>query len=122
MTKQPGAVRRNYKLLIVLAVVCPAALYGQTSTVAQQLPDAPPAPLVARAQQTTALMPQGFNDVPAAQSGDAVSGQRPRLTQPDAEKLAIKNNPRVSVARLLALAQHQVVRETRATELPTGSA
>ncbi len=33
--------------------------------------------------------------------------------------MAIKNNPRVSVARLLALAQHQVVRETRAAELPT---
>jgi outer membrane protein len=33
--------------------------------------------------------------------------------------LAIKNNPRVSVAHLLAQAQHQVVRETRAAELPT---
>ena len=36
--------------------------------------------------------------------------------------MAIKNNPRVSVSRLLALAQHQVVRETRAAELPTGTA
>ncbi|WP_251106691.1 TolC family protein [Alloacidobacterium dinghuense] len=36
--------------------------------------------------------------------------------------MAIKNNPRVSVARLLALAQHQVVRETRAAELPSANA
>ena len=36
--------------------------------------------------------------------------------------MAIKNNPRVSVGRLLALAQHQVVRETRAAELPTATA
>ncbi|HEV2275700.1 MAG TPA: TolC family protein, partial [Acidobacteriaceae bacterium] len=33
--------------------------------------------------------------------------------------MAIKNNPRISVGRLLALAQHQVVRETRSAELPT---
>jgi outer membrane protein len=115
-------VWRNSRFLIVVAVVCPAALYGQTSTVALQLPDAPLAPLVALAQQSTMPMRQGFNDVSAAQSGDAASGQRPRLTQADAEKLAIKNNPRVSVAHLLALAQHQVVRETRSAELPTGTA
>ena len=36
--------------------------------------------------------------------------------------MAIKNNPRVSVGHLLALAQHQVVREARAAELPTVSA
>ena len=36
--------------------------------------------------------------------------------------MAIKNNPRVTVSRLLALAQHQVVRETRAAELPTAVA
>ena len=42
-----------------------------------------------------------------------------RLNRRDAEQLAIKNNPRISVGRLLALAQHQVYRETRSTELPT---
>ena len=42
-----------------------------------------------------------------------------RLTRTDAEQLAIKNNPRVSVGRLLALAQHQVYRETRAAALPS---
>ena len=42
-----------------------------------------------------------------------------RLTRTQAEQLALKNNPRISVGRLLALAQHQVYRETRSAELPT---
>jgi outer membrane protein len=42
-----------------------------------------------------------------------------RLSRAQAEQLAIKNNPRISVGHLLALAQHQVYRETRAAELPT---
>ena len=41
-----------------------------------------------------------------------------RLTRSQAEQIAIKNNPRISVGRLLALAQHQVYRESRAAELP----
>ena len=40
------------------------------------------------------------------------------LTRQKAEQLALKNNPRISVATLLALAQKQVVRETRSAELP----
>lgn len=57
------------------------------------------------------------------------SGQQPstsvvpsatmRLTRAQAEQLALKNNPRVSVGRLLALAQHQIYREARSAELPT---
>ncbi len=40
------------------------------------------------------------------------------LTRTEAEQLAIKNNPQISVGHLLALAQHQIYRETRAGELP----
>jgi len=42
-----------------------------------------------------------------------------RLTRAQAEQLAIKNNPRISIGRLLALAQHQIYRAVRAGELPT---
>jgi outer membrane protein len=42
-----------------------------------------------------------------------------RLTREQAEETALRNNPRISVSHLLALAQHQVVRESRAGELPT---
>jgi outer membrane protein len=42
-----------------------------------------------------------------------------RLTRAQAEQIAVKNNPQVSVGHLLALAQHQVYREARSAELPT---
>ncbi len=41
------------------------------------------------------------------------------LTRQDAERIALANNPRVKVSRLLAEVQGQVVRETRSNELPT---
>jgi len=41
------------------------------------------------------------------------------LTRQDAERLALKNNPRIQVSQLLAKVQNQAVRETRADELPT---
>jgi outer membrane protein len=99
-------------LVVSLAIVCSASIAGQTTNREPQLPDAPAAPLTVFAQRSASAMAQEPVNVP-------VSDQQPRLTQADAEKLAIKNNPRVSVAHLLALAQHQVVRETRAAELPT---
>jgi len=42
-----------------------------------------------------------------------------RLTLPDAEALARQNNPRISVARLNALASQQVSREVRSAYYPT---
>jgi outer membrane protein len=41
-----------------------------------------------------------------------------RLTRTQAEELAVKNNLRISVGHLLALAEHQKYREARAAELP----
>lgn len=41
-----------------------------------------------------------------------------QLTLQQAEALAVKNNPRISVSKLLSLAQGEVVRETRSAELP----
>jgi outer membrane protein len=109
------------KFPFVFVILCPSSLIGQTASAKPQLPEAPQVALVALAQQNATPMQQGFGDVSVTKAEVAVSGQRPRLTQSDAEKLAIKNNPRVSVARLLALAQHQIVRETRSAELPTGT-
>ncbi len=40
------------------------------------------------------------------------------ITRPDAERIALKNNPRITASRLLALAAGQVTRETRAGYLP----
>jgi outer membrane protein len=44
-----------------------------------------------------------------------------RLTVADAERIALQNNPRMSIARLVALAQAQVTREVRSRELPTAT-
>ena len=63
--------------------------------------------------------------VPQSTSPDpqsAPAGQTPaptRLTRTQAEQIAIKNNPQISVGHLLALAQHQIYREARAAELPS---
>jgi outer membrane protein len=52
-------------------------------------------------------------------SGQASSGAiGQKLTLKDAEALAVKNNPQISVARLLALAAHQVTREVRSNLWP----
>src|SRR5277367_1531146 len=87
------------------------------------LPVAPAVRLISptNTRQNIPAMPNGAGQSPATQTTQP-SNQSLRLTREDAEQMAIKNNPRVSVARLLALAQHHVVRESRAAELPTAMA
>ena len=112
---QPGAAQTNDK-----------------SPVAEDLPSAPqpmqpPARIVMPAMVQTGRV-SGFppevqsQALSSADSQAAPAGQTPgapmRLTRVQAEQLALKNNPRISVGRLLALAQHQIYRESRAAELP----
>ncbi len=61
---------------------------------------------------------QTASSAPPTPQADQAAGGPMRLTRTQAEQVAIKNNPRISVGRLLALAQHQVYRETRSAELP----
>lgn len=61
------------------------------------------------------------SSVPQIAPVPPTAGTPMRLTRKDAEQLAIRNNPRISIGRLLALAEHQVYRETRSRELPTFS-
>ncbi|WP_348268786.1 TolC family protein [Edaphobacter paludis] len=46
------------------------------------------------------------------------SGAPVLLTRAQAETIALANNPRIHIGQLLAKVQHQVVRETRSSELP----
>ena len=41
------------------------------------------------------------------------------LTREQAEQTALRNNPHIRISHLIALAQHQVVRESRSAALPT---
>ncbi len=114
--------RSSSRFLSAFAIICSGPLSAQTINANPQLPDAPQVALIALAPQTASPIHEGMGAVSPAKADNTAPGGHQRLTQADAERLAVKNNPRVSVARLLALAQHQVVRETRAAELPTGTA
>jgi outer membrane protein len=112
----------HIKFLFTLAIIPASCMFGQAADIHTQLPDAPLAPSILLAQQSAAPMAQTASQIPSALPGSTAAAEHPRLTQADAEQMAIKNNPRVSVARLLALAEHQVVRESRSGELPTANA
>src|ERR1700674_3536395 len=104
--------RSSRDILFSLPVARPLELWGQIAKGAQNrqpLPDAPPAQFAALLQQGATSPSQ--NAVPSPTNSRPNNEASPRLTQAEAEKLAIKNNPRVSVGHLLALAQHQLVRE-----------
>ncbi len=93
----------------------------------ESLPSAPqPQPSLKPAPTSPDVRAALTATFPAAQSGAQAATLAPQspsgalpLTRAEAEQLAIKNNPQISVGRLLALAQHQIYRETRAAELPT---
>ncbi len=89
-----------------------------------ELPDAPAAQLIAgttpqAAQQiqppATGAQTGGGDQSAAGQTGLS-------LTVEQAEQIATKSNPNISVGRLLALAQAQVMREVRSIEMPQAAA
>ena len=90
------------------------------------LPSAPSVPLAAPApgvtlpgSQVTAPSAPPIQQLPSGVTAPVVPPNAPSLTVGQAEQLALQHNPRVTVARLLALAQGQVTREHRAAEMPT---
>jgi outer membrane protein len=102
--------------LFVLVVLAIAPLAAQTAS---------PQP-----QSVPPYYPQTGTPPPsAAPNQSAPPGQVPaqlpttgtqlRLTLQDAETLALKNNPQISVYRLLSLASNQVTREQKAAYYPT---
>jgi outer membrane protein len=110
-------VRLLHPVLLSLAVSCAVCASAQTAAPAKQLPDAPPVRAIAELHAGSPLLADQMSQADPANNVPA--DQTPRLTQAEAEQMALKNNPRISVAHLLALAQHQVVREYRSADLPT---
>lgn len=115
-------IRERKARLFALAYVGVLVWLQSVTSIAQTakptLPNAPSARLFIAENALQSSAGQATN----AQTSAPTAAQHPQLTRAQAEQMAIKNNPRVSVARLFALAQHQVVRETRAAELPTFNA
>ncbi len=110
----------KWMALLVLNVAFSADLVAQHRLPMSEIPNAPTSQMLALTGPGSSAM---FPMVSSAQSANSPSsGAAQRLTRSAAEQMAITKNPSVSVARLLALAQHQVYRETRAAELPTANA
>jgi len=109
----------NYMAVLILTTALSADSIAQEIQPKAVIPDAPKSQLLDTAgtgTSATLIASSPQEPVPL------FSGKTQRLTRSQAEQMAIKNNPTVSVAKLLALAQHQVYRETRAAEFPTANA
>jgi len=109
--KKRKAIAAAVGFVVVAAFSCAAG--AQQSA----LPAAPQAHLLLAAAGQAA-MPSAAPATAAAQPTAAAADTGPRLTLSQAEQMAIRNNPNISVARLLALAQAQVTREARSAEMP----
>lgn len=114
---------RTIFIVIFSSLVLPLPASAQTSangSTSQNLPAAPqPDSVVGQPTLTPAAqMPLPGPQMPATQASPN-SGQT--LTLQQAQTLATRNNPQISVARLIALASHQATREVRSNLWPTAS-
>jgi len=130
--------KSHYIFISLLAVAIPSGLPAQTSVDARTVLTLPSAPLPqSTAGQNASGMPSTSIQSNAPQTATpqipappatmpSNSPQNPSsslsapqtLTLKEAESLAVKNNPQISVARLLALASQQVTREVRSNLWP----
>lgn len=117
----------RFALFSSLTVVTAAAQTARPLVSSEALPSAPQArmahpslfSLSSLASDAPHTVTQQNATIAAQSSSPSQPSNAPmRLTRRDAEQLAIKNNPRITVGRLLALAQHQVSRESRSALLP----
>jgi outer membrane protein len=99
----------NRLFAVLTAVLLSVPALAQSPAVVAELPSAPAS--------------AGLNlSAPNGQAGAAPAATpKDQLTRVQAEQMALKNNPRISVSKLLALAQHQVEREAHSAELPTAN-
>jgi outer membrane protein len=100
--------------LVFFLLMLPACTFAQvnlSSTNATSLPSAP-------APQITSG-PFALSDALQGAGPQSAAGSAATLSLKDAQALALKNNPQISVARLTALASLQVTREVRSSLWPT---
>src|SRR5208282_3236116 len=118
-----SATMKTKSLLIVRTAVCIALgsyagyaqdLRGDQPQTVQNLPSAPAAQPIPK-NTAPSVAPDGHQ----SSHSTANAGIPLSLSVKQAEALALKNNPQISVARLTALASHQVTREVRSSLWPT---
>jgi len=109
---------------LLLAGILSVPGSAQVGTASSANLPAAPQPQITQNAMAVPVLLMTAHPSQTASAGDAQLAQTQsapsvmRLTRTQAEQLALKNNPLISVGRLLALAQHQVSRETRAVALP----
>lgn len=121
VNRSKGLAHRVLVLFCCSSVLCGKGL--AQSDARQRLPDAPGVRISEILQASLEAPVAG--SAASSKEDDAGGGERPgipRLTRSEAEAMAIKKNPTIAISKLLALAQHQVVRESRSAELPTATA
>ncbi len=103
----------RHRSTVLLAPLCAACAALSAAAAYAQLPTAPNAVgLHAIPSQAAAMPANGADPTPVAAPG------APLLTRQQAETMALRDNPRITVGHLLTLAQGQAVRVNRSAELP----
>lgn len=112
-------MRRRRTISLLSAACAGLVAMHQVRILHAQNPAAlPPAPAVHLLAETAAQSPAPATANGQAQSGSTPVDMGPRLTIEQAEQIAIRNNPNISVGRLLALAAAQTTGEARSAEMP----
>ena len=110
-------------IVIFSSLVLPLPASAQTSangSTSQNLPAAPQ-PNPAAGETTPPPAAQMALPGPQTPTTQASPNSGQTLTLQQAQTLATRNNPQISVARLIALASHQATREVRSNLWPTAS-
>lgn len=106
-------MRRKVLSLVIVVLAIAGSLTAQTESTAPATTSQQTATTPAQAQTATQPVPQ------TAPPQLPPNGPVQRLTLQDAEALAIKNNPQISVYHLIYLASNQVTREAKSAYYPT---
>ena len=120
-------MRRDLGKLLIIATATVSTLALPIFSLAQTSPavaapsqNLPVAPQPNPAPGQTTLPAPGQMALPGKQTRQASHGGQ-SLTLQQAQALATRNNPQISVARLIALASHQATREVRSNLWPTAA-
>jgi outer membrane protein len=107
-------------LLFLVSLFFVAHSWGQVSSGLRNSESLPQAPMPQ--MSPGAGIPSGAGSGQQSSAPPASTSASKTLSIKDAEQLALKNNPQISVAKLTALASQQVTREARSALWPTAVA
>src|SRR5579872_1759791 len=108
--------RHRYRIALSICLALGLRCAAQNSVRVEMAARVPQTPV----PQTVPTQTTPNTQIPSTTAPQAASGAA-SLTLKQAEALAVKNNPQISVARLIALAQQQVTREVRSNLWPTAT-